>query len=160
MESTDNPKDQQRQDVQAKKVRIEAITVHAFLDGHYDSGDYISEEAMAEAFKKNPNPNVVLNSDHKAILGRVIDVKHVGHMHSVVTMRLESDRALRWLAKAQLEKKEVVFGIDCRILEKKGNVITKADFMSVSLIPAQPYEPANPDAQSLGKFTLEENKRS
>lgn len=138
----------------AEKVRIEGLTVHAFLDGHYPNGDYISPEVMAEAFKKNPHPNVVLNSDHKAVLGGVTRVSDVTNTYPMITMKLDSEAAIKWLARAKLRGEEPVFGIDCRVLAKKGNVITKLDYISVSLILPEPPEPANPDALSLRSFTL------
>ncbi len=157
MESeTDKTPESKPEDNEAETVRVEELTVHAFLDGTYNNGDYISPEAMAEAFKKHPNPNVVLNSDQKDVLGRVTRVSDVSQTYPMITMRLYSKTAIRWFAEADRRKEKIVFGIDCRVLERKGNVITKLDYISVSLIPAEPYKPANPDAMSLGKFTLTE----
>lgn len=156
MESTNNPEDSKKRTAQAKTIEVIGRTVHAALDGNYSDGDYISPEAISAALKKYPFPKVVLNSDQKEVIGNVTAVDRVGKEHPMVTMHLHSESALQWIVEMDRQKKPVVFGIDCRILEKKGNVITKADFISVSLIPDEPYKPANPDAPSLGKFTLEE----
>lgn len=141
MDSSDSTSDSKKRTAQAKAIEVNGRTVHASLDGNYSDGDYISPEAISEALKKAPFPKVVLHHDRKEVIGNVTEVDRVGKEYPMVTMHMHSDRALEWMAEMDRRKKPVVFGIDCRILEKQGNVITKADFISVSLVPDEPNQP-------------------
>ncbi len=102
-----------------------------YMELTYQDGDSVTPAALKEAFKANPNPPVIFNSDHRNIIGAVVDVTHSETKGPFITVAWDAQAVAKLPPSA---KQDMVMGPDIMIEEQMGKEISKAKLMTISLI--------------------------
>lgn len=93
-----------------------------------ESGDLITDEAMIAAFKENPKPVILFQSNHEAVLGHIAEAKLVAPGEFDLVMDLTKE------ARKIVGKTGNLWPCG-QILEKVGDKVTKFRLAHMSMTP-------------------------